>query len=97
MNHPDYLGQGFVKTKDNRIDYLAFQTPENNCYAIVNARIFDLKYGKTILIAPQKDKTLRFLQKNQGKIIASDSIKKYTDKLITEKSIIEFFEHNGNI
>jgi len=90
-NHPDYLGQGFIKTKNNRIDYLAFQTPENNAYAIINTRIFDLNYGKTILIAPQKDKTLKSLQIKSPEL-TSDSILEYTKKLIKENKIIEFFE-----
>ena len=92
-NHPDYFGQGFIKTKNNRIDYLAFQTPENNAYAIINTRIFDLNYGKTILIAPQNDKTLKSLQIKSPKL-TSDSILEYTKKLIKEKEIIEFFAEN---
>ena len=53
-NHPDYVGQGFVKTKSNTIDYVAFDTAEGESYAIVNTRLFNLNFGKTILIAPQK-------------------------------------------
>ncbi len=90
-NHPDYLGQGFIKTKKNRIDYLAFQTPENNTYAIINTRIFDLNYGKTILISPQKDKSLKFLQIKSPEL-SSGSILEYTKKLIKEDKIIDFFE-----
>jgi len=96
-NHPDYLGQGFVKTKNNRIDYLAFQTLENNSYAIINTKIFDLNNGKTILVAPQKDRTLRFKQIEQENLIVSDSIADYTEELIIDKTTIEFFEQNGNI
>jgi hypothetical protein len=92
-NHPDYLGQGFIKTKNNRIDYLAFQTAENNNYAIINARLFDLNYGKTILIAPQKDKSIKSLQINSPQI-TSDSIIQYTNKLLLDKKIIEFFNEN---
>ncbi|WP_445749910.1 hypothetical protein [Polaribacter sp.] len=95
-NHPDYLGQGFIKTKHNRIDYLAFQTLENNAYAIINTRIFDLNYGKTILIAPQKDKTLKSLQIKSPEL-TSDSILDYTKRLINENKIIEFFEVNRKI
>tara|TARA_R110002049_G_C8969606_1_gene547396 strand:+ start:71 stop:811 length:741 start_codon:yes stop_codon:yes gene_type:complete len=95
-NHPDYLGQGFIKTKNNRIDYVAFQTPENNAYAIINTRIFDLNYGKTILIAPQKDKTLRSLQIKSPEL-TSDSILDYTKRLINENKIIEFFEEHRKI
>lgn len=95
-NHPDYLGQGFVQTKTSRIDYLAFQTAENNSYAIINSRIFDLHFGKTILIAPQKNNTLRSLQINSPEL-TSDSILEYTNKLNTDKKIMEFFDNNENI
>jgi hypothetical protein len=95
-NHPDYLGQGFVKTKNNRIDYLAFQTAENNSYAIINSRIFDLHYGKTILIAPQKNNTLKSLQIKSPEL-TSGSILTYANKLTTDKKVIEFFDNNENI
>lgn len=95
-NHPDYLGQGFIKTKNNRIDYLAFQTPENNAYAIINTRIFNLNYGKTILIAPQKDKTLKSLQIKTPEL-TSDSVLEYTKKLIKEEETIEFFNENKKV
>ena len=95
-NHPDYLGQGFVKTKNNRIDYVAFTTAENETYAIINTRIFNLRFGKTILIAPQKDKTLRSLQ-IKGREITSDSITKSTESLIKDEKVIKFFDRKENI
>lgn len=95
-NHPDYLGQGFIKTQSNRIDYLAFQTAENDAFAIVNTRLFNLNFGRTILIAPQKDKTLRSLQIKSPQV-ASDSIKELTKELLNQEEIIHFFEKEGNI
>lgn len=95
-NHPDYLGQGFIKTKNNRIDYLAFQTAENNSYAIINTRLFDLSFGKTVLIAPQKDKSLRSLQIKSAQM-TSDSIIQINNKLLKDKKISDFFENNENI
>ena len=95
-NHPDYIGQGFYKTKYNQIDYTAFVTAEQNAYAIINTRIFDLKYGKTILIAPQKDKSLRSLQ-IKTPIISSEEINSYTDSLLEKLEIIHFFTKHGNI
>ena len=95
-NHPDYLGQGFIKTKSNRIDYLAFQTAENDAFAIVNTRLFNLNFGRTILIAPQKDKTLRSLQIKSPQV-TSNSIKELTKDLINQEEIIQFFEKEGNI
>ena len=90
-NHPDYLAQGFILTKQMRIDYVAFQTAEQNAYAIVNTRIFDLNAGKTILISPQKDGTLRSLQIKSPPLTSAD-ILTYTNELIMDKEIIAFFE-----
>ncbi len=95
-NHPDYLGQGFIKTQSNRIDYLAFQTAENDAFAIVNTRLYNLNFGKTILIAPQKDKTLRSLQIKSPQM-TSLSLKKSTEDLLNQKEIIDFFQKEGNI
>lgn len=90
-NHPDYVGQGFVKTKSNIIDYFAFDTAEGETYAIINTRLFNLNFGKTILIAPKNDGTLRSLQIESPQL-TSDAIIAYTDSLIKEKQIIGFFE-----
>ena len=95
-NHPDYLGQGFVKTINNRIDYAAFITAENNAYAIINTRVFDLRFGKTILIAPQKDKTLRSLQIESPKM-SSDMIINYMESLLKDEKALKFFENKDNI
>jgi hypothetical protein len=45
-NNQNYLGRGFMKTKNSRIDYVAFQTAESNAFAIINNRLFDLNFGK---------------------------------------------------
>src|SRR5690606_27036925 len=45
-NHPHYVGQGFVKTKSNEIDFVSFLTADRNDYAIVNMRLFDLRIGR---------------------------------------------------
>ena len=90
-NHPDYVGQGFVKTKSNIIDYFAFDTAEGESYAIINTRLFNLNFGKTILIAPKNDGTLRSLQIECPQL-TSDAIIAYTDSLIKEKQIVRFFE-----
>lgn len=95
-NHPDYLGQGFVKTKKNRIDYVAFQTAENSSFAIINTRLFDLNFGKTILIAPQRDGSLKSLQIESPEL-TSDLIIDYTEKLIKEPNIISFFNNDKTI
>lgn len=95
-NHPHYLGQGYYKTKNNKIDYLAFITANQDAYAIVNMRYFDLKFGRTLLIAPQKDNSFRSMQIKSPKL-SSNEIEDYTDKLLKEQDIINFFTSSGNI
>lgn len=95
-NHPDYLGQGFFKTSNNKIDYVAFLTAENHSYAIVNTKLFDLNFGTTILVAPRKDRTFRTLQIDSPKL-TSLSVGEYTSKLLKQAEVMEFFTAEENI
>ena len=95
-NHPDYIGQGFYRTRNNRIDYAAFITADRDAYAIVNMRLFDLTKGKTILIAPQKDGTFRTLQIPSPRL-SSMEIEDYTKTLLDKEVSRSFFTAHGNI
>ncbi|MDQ2178361.1 hypothetical protein [Marinifilum sp. D714] len=96
-NQPHYVGQGFVKTKSNEIDFISFLTADRNGYAIVNMRLFDLRIGRIILIAPQQDGTLRSLQLDSP-IMSSDEIGEHLETLMSnDKKIIEFFTKPDNI
>ncbi len=96
-NHPDYIGQGFVKTKKGEVDYAAFLTADRNEYAIVNMRLFNLKQGRMIIIAPQKDGTIRSLQLKTEQVLSIDDIESYTDDLINQKIVKDFLKSKGNI
>ncbi|WP_209405789.1 hypothetical protein [Pseudozobellia sp. WGM2] len=96
-NHPHYIGQGFVKTKSNEIQFISFLTADRNDYAIVNMRLFDLRIGRIILIAPQKDGTLRSLQLNST-IMSSQEMDEHIENLMSnDKKVIEFFTKPDNI
>jgi hypothetical protein len=95
-NHPHAMGQGIIKTAKAEIDYVAFQTADRNAYAIVNMRLFDLRAGRVILIAPQKDGTLRSLQV-EAPALESKQVKDFDAKLLKEPRIIEFLDMPGNI
>lgn len=104
-NHPDYLGEGYIRSNDTQIDFMAFTTPDKGNFAIINQRIFDLSHGAIILIAPQKDGTLRSMQLNETpQIINSDATSFETlkfdvfvnDELLKRQNIIEFFT-NPNV
>lgn len=95
-NHPNYIGEGFIKTKDNRVDYVAFKTVDKKSYAIINMNLFNLSFGNTIFVAPQKDKSFRFLQVDLGKNQMQDLEKKIDSLLRTERAT-DFFLKPGNI
>lgn len=95
-NHPHYIGQGFYKTKSIQIDYCSFITANRNAYAIINTRLFDLTQGRIILVAPQKNGSIRTVQL-KSPLLSSDSIEEYTKKLLTNDAIIAFFTYPGNI
>lgn len=95
-NHPHFIGQGFIKSKKNHVDFLSFITADRNSYAIVNMRIFDLRIGCIVLIAPRKDGTFRSLQLN-SEIHSSDEINNYIEDLIKKENVISFFTESGNI
>jgi hypothetical protein len=90
-NHPHYIGQGVFKTAKSEIDYVAFQTADRNAYAIVNMRLFDLRAGRVVIIAPQKDGTLRSLQV-EAPVLASADVKDFDAKLLKEPRIVKFLD-----
>ena len=96
-NHPHYIGQGFIRTKQNEVDFAAFITADDNSYAIVNMRLYDLRIGRIILIAPKKDGTLRSLQIDSAEM-SSEEINNYIKDILTNnKKVIDFFTKPDNI
>lgn len=89
-NHPDYIGQGVFKTKNDQFDYVAFKAYEGNSHAIVNMKMFDLNYGNIILIKPKKDSTFRYLQLDHKEIFSTDEIQEIIDNLKNDKNILKF-------
>ncbi len=83
-NPPDYLGHGFVKTISYKIECLAFVDANNTAYVIINTRVFDVSFGKTILNAPKKNNTLISFQSKSPQM-SSESITKNIASLIMSK------------
>jgi hypothetical protein len=96
-NHPHYLSQGSLNTSTkSRVDWVAVQLADKNAYAIVNTRLFDLRVGRIILAAPQKDGSIRFYQTNKKPMNALER-EEYIVKLKADKKAVEFFTQPGNI
>lgn len=95
-NNPDIMGQGQFDTKDSKVDYIAFLTADRNNFAIVNGRLFNLRFGRTVLIAPQKDGSFRSMQIDSP-LMGADDVRVYVDSLIIEPQVRSFFVASGNI
>ncbi len=95
-NHEHYLYSGSLKTSEQRIAYTArFDLGERN-HVIINDRKFYLNKGQTLMIAPQKDGSLRFLQVHSPGL-NSLTAPAYVEKLLTKEEVMSFFERPGNI
>ncbi|QRM89428.1 hypothetical protein FG167_09310 [Lacinutrix sp. WUR7] len=96
-NHPHYLSQGSLNTSSkSRVDWVATQFADKNAYGIVNTRIFDLRIGRLILVAPQKDGSIRFYQ-TEAPTMNAEEREKFIENLKTEPKVIEFFNNENNI
>lgn len=96
-NHPHYVGQGFVKTKESEVDFVSFITADRNAYALVNMRLFDLRIGRIILIVTKKEGTFRSLQL-ESPILSSDEMDNHIQHLLNnDKVVIDFFTRSDNI
>jgi hypothetical protein len=80
-NYPHYLFIGTQNTSLGNIDWVQATLGNGENFAIVTQRYFDLKAGRTILIAPLKDGSLRFLQ-------IKDSPETYTWKELSSQSVM---------
>lgn len=96
-NHPHYVGQGYVKTSENKIDFISFITADRNAYAIVNMRLFDLRIGRIVLIAPKKDGSLRSLQLDSPILSTSEMEMYVMDLLNADEKVINFFNEGDHI
>jgi hypothetical protein len=95
-NNPDYIGQGFFKTKEDIIDYVAFLTANRDEYAIVNMRLFNLRNGRILLIAPQKDGSLRSMQ-IRSPILSDKELPDYMNKVLQQDDVKSFFSNSSTI
>jgi len=96
-NHPDYGGEGSIVTKDNKIDYVAFTSPDKGSFAIVNMRLFHLEYGNIILVTPQKDGSFRSLQ-IKAESVSNEQIFDYVkNTILPREDVITFITDKGVI
>lgn len=96
-NHPDYVGRGYFMTKNNKVEFVGFTTPEKQDYALINMRLFHLNHGNVIVIAPQKDGTLRSLQIKESEISEAKNYDFIRNNILKREEVIEFLTNKDVI
>lgn len=106
-NYPHFLSTGKQKTKQGSIDWVQMTLAGGDSFAIISQRYFNLKYGRTILVAPQKDGSLRFMQiedspgsyasvsNDPNAALRIGQFKAVQQRLEGSSKVVEFFTNEG--
>ncbi len=65
-NYPYLTAQGIFKTNDHEFDWVFSASPDGYSSLLVNMKHFDLRFGQTILIYPQKNQSFLYHQLNDS-------------------------------
>ena len=61
-NYPYLTAQGIFKVKNNEFDWVFTASPDGFSTLLLNMKLFDLRFGETIIIFPQTDKSFIYEQ-----------------------------------
>jgi hypothetical protein len=61
-NYPYLTAQGIFKVANNEFDWVFSVSPDGFSTLILNMKLFDLRFGETIVIYPQEDKSFLYEQ-----------------------------------
>ncbi len=71
-NYPYLTAQGYFEVKNNKFDWVFTASPDGFSVLLINMKLFDLRFGETIIIYPHDDKSFFYDQ-------IKDSPKNYID------------------
>lgn len=61
-NYPYLTAQGIFKVTNNEFDWVFSASPDGLSTLLINMKLFDLRFGETIIIYPQTDKSFLYEQ-----------------------------------
>jgi hypothetical protein len=70
-NFPYLTIQGQLEL-NNTYSFVGIKSPEDAGYLIVNLKSFDLRFGQTIIIFPNKDNSFLYLQSDEKPVMGGD-------------------------
>lgn len=92
-NHPVYVAEGNIVTEGTGVDWVAIQPSDAAGSALVNMRYFDMNAGRLVIVCPQTDKSLRFLQISTP-FLNDASVKDYVLENSSSESWVSFVRGN---
>ncbi len=103
-NYPHYLATGSQLTSQGRIDWVQLTMADGRNLAIISQRVFDLEFGKTIVVIPHDDGSLRFLQLEESPVafpanpfeeVGNARFEKYYNELNQNTRLLELLKEPG--
>lgn len=61
-NYPYLTAQGSFEAMNNEFDWVFTGSPDAYSTLVLNMKLFDLRFGETIIVYPQSDKSFRYNQ-----------------------------------
>lgn len=61
-NYPYLTAQGRFTVKNQDLEWVFASSPDGYSFLMVNMKLFDLRFGETIIIYPQPDQSFRYQQ-----------------------------------
>ncbi len=89
-NYPYLTIQGQLEL-NNTYDFIGIKSPENSGYLIVNLKSFDLRFGQSIMIFPNKDNSFYYLQSKE-KPKKGEQFEEYLARIKKDKRILDMIK-----
>ena len=106
-NAPHYLGTGKQLTSIGPVEFAQLSLASGENFAIVSQQYFDLRQGRTVLVAPLRNGSVRFLQLADspesmrsgaaGDEYNNEVIQSFQQQLETDARVIAFFTQAGTL
>ncbi|MGR3809141.1 hypothetical protein [Jiulongibacter sp. NS-SX5] len=61
-NYPYLTAQGTFTVKNHEYDWVFSSSPDDYATLLLNMKLFDLRFGETVIIFPQKDESFTYIQ-----------------------------------
>ncbi len=95
-NYPYLTAQGYFKVSNNEYDWVFSSSPDGFATLVLNMKLFDLRFGETIVIYPQKDRSFLYHQidDSPGNY---DRFEEFERSIIQNERLVDQLTSGGNI